>query len=312
MTPYFRNCLIAMGTLVLAGMVRMPMERGLTADFREKGLLAKPVELATQKKLGQGFFAVTLGGLRSLVSTIHHLRAFAFFEEQKWDQVADTYDTIVQLSPHSPFYWDLGHWHMAYNAASHYQHDTDLPPMRANAEWRKWVKKGTAFLEEGIRQNPDKPYLWKQLGWLYANPLKLTDYDKAADAYHMAVMCSENQHSPYLRRAEAYAVARSSRIDEALPLVREVWEKELGNVPTLRGLRYALEVRANPAVDRDSLISELFRDRRHAYKILSDYYLAQDDFPMDGVTSQLRKLEEEFEVPPNMSVFKLYEEIHGR
>lgn len=295
--------LLAAGLLLVAGIARMPVEQALTEDLRAQELLSKPLDLETRKKVGQGFWAVSLGGLRTLVATVLNLRAFSYFEGQKWEQVADTYDTIVQLAPNSAFYWDTGHWHMAYNAAAHYQMDASLPEIRAQAEWRKWVLRGTAFLEEATRQNPDNALLWKQLGWLYSDPNKLVDYDKAAAAYGKAIEIGGTL--PYVSRARAYALARSETgIDKVLPLIKELQTEPGGNVPTMRCLRFALEMRDNPSRDPHLLALDLFSSTRRAYEDLTNYFLGvRDNFPMNGVATELRRLERDLAIPAEQSVF---------
>ena len=298
-----RRTLLAVGLLLVAGIVRMPVEQALTEELRAQSLLQKPLNLETRKKVGQGFWAVSLGGLRTLVATVLNLRAYGFFEGQKWEKVADTYDTIVQLAPNSAYYWDAGAWHMAYNAASHYQIDASLPEIRAKAEWRKWVLRGTAFLEEGTRQNPENALLWRQLGWLYSDPNKLVDYEKAAEAYGKAVEIGGTL--PYVARAYVYAKARTEDgVDEVLPLVRQLQAEPGGNVPTLMSLRFALEMREQPDRDAHLLALDLFGDSERAYELLGNYYLSSSEgFPMNGVAAEVRRLERELKVPSERSIF---------
>ena len=286
-----RRILLACLVLVAAGIVRMPLEQAMTRDFRQSGMLKEPLAVDTRRKLGQGLVAVSLGGLRSLVASMLHLRAYGFFENRRWDGVAETYDTIVQLAPDTGFYWDNGHWMMAYNAASHYDNNYDnFPPARAAAEKRRWILKGTRFLEEGVRLNPDNSRLWAELGSLYSNRLKIVDYDKSAAAFARAADLPGAL--PYMRRFQAYAMARSpDLIDQALPLVRELRSQKGGSVPTLVCLHFALEVRENPAIDPIRTAVAIFGDEEKAFRILSDYYLdAESGLPVDGVESALEAL----------------------
>ncbi len=313
MTVHRRYQLAALGLLVVAGIVRAPVEQALTEDLREKQLLQRPLDLGVRKKLGQGFWAVSLGGLRTLVATVLNLRAFAQFENYEWTKVADSYETIVQLAPHTAYYWETGSWHMAYNAAAYYdRNDLGLPDLRARAEWERWIRKGAAFLEEGVRQNPDSALLWSRLGWLYVDPNKIHDYDRAAEAFGRAVATGDAL--PYIRRFEAMAMARSEKyIDDALPLVRRIMAEDGGAPPTLLCLRFALEHRENPDIDSDALALELFRTRENAYRQLGDHFLdIRGDYPMNGVASYLRKLERTLEIPEDDSVFRARESLENR
>lgn len=312
MTAQLRNTLLAAGVLLAAGTARMPVEQALSEDLREKQLLREPLDIATRKKVGQGFWAVSLGGLRTLVATVLNLRAFSQFEAQRWTALAESYDTIAALAPHSPYYWDTGAWHMAYNAASHYKLDADLPPLEARAEWRRWIQRGTAFLEEGTRMNPDSALLWKQLGNLYRDPNRLIDYDKATEAFARAI---ETGRAPgYVHRFHAYAAARSDEYaDQAPSLVRELHRRRENRTPTMNSLRFALESRADPGRDPLALAGELFPSPRHAQRQLTDYYVdIRNHFPMDGVAPALRALEEHLGVPEDQSAFELRREIERR
>ena len=307
MTPHRRQLLLALGLIMAAGLARVPLESHLTADFRDRGLLRPPLELETRKKVGQAFWAVSLGGLRTLVATVLNLRAHAFFETQQWERLADAFRTITQLAPATRYYWDTGSWHMAYNAASHYHYESDLPELRRRLLWRQWIEKGTDFLKEGIRQNPDDWRLWASLGNLLSDPNKLIDDEAAAAAYHQSV--ATGNALPHIRRAEAYALARvPERADEALPLVRRLIEEPGGRVPTLASLQFVLELRSNPGLDPYELALQLFGNPRTAYDRLGNYFLdVRSRLPLDGVAPALRRLEEELDVAAEQSVFKARE-----
>ena len=313
MTVHRRFQLAALATLVVAGIVRAPIEQALTEDLREKKLLQQPLDLEVRQKVGQGFWAVSLGGLRTLVATILNLRAFGQFENQEWIKVADSYETIVQLAPHTAYYWETGSWHMAYNAASYYdRNDIGLPDLRARAEWEAWIRKGGAFLEEGVKQNPDNSLLWSRLGWLYVDPNKIRDYDRAAEAFGHAVEAGNAM--PYVRRFQAMAMARSEKYaDEALPLTRRIMEEDGGAPPTLLSLRFTLEHREDPDIDSEELARQLFGTDANAYQILGNHYLdIRGDYPMNGVGTYLRKLERLLKIPQEESVFTAREALEQR
>ncbi len=313
MSPQLRRNLAAALFLIVAGLVRAPVEQRMTEALRRDGLLRPPLELATSKKLGQGFWAVSLGGLRTLVASILSLRAQTFYEENYWEGVADTYDTIVQLAPDSPFYWDTGYWHLGKNAVSYYRNNyEDLPPARARARQREWLRRATRFLEEGIRLNPDSDRLWRELGWRYLSPLNDTDYKKAAHAFRRA---SEGENAlPYMRRFVAYAMVQDpDLIDDALPYVEQLRDEPGGNVPTLMTIHFALKMRENPGLDGVGLAKEMFGGAREAYRKLGEYYLDLDmNYPMNGVKETLRRLEESLAVPEDKSVFTAREFLESQ
>jgi hypothetical protein len=117
--------IVAIALLVFGGL-RLPFEARLSGELRAAGLFPPPLEIGTRDKIGQTSSAVALGGLRTLVATFFNLRAFTFFTEQRWADVGDTFETIVDLAPRTRYYWETGSWHQSYNAASYYMNDSKL------------------------------------------------------------------------------------------------------------------------------------------------------------------------------------------
>ena len=182
MTQGKRYAVLALAILAM-GAVRLPFERALSADLQTAGLMPPKLDVKTSDRIGQTFSAVSLGGLRTLVATFLNLRAFTYFTEQRWADVAGTFDTIVDLAPRTRYYWDTGSWHQAYNAASYYLYESDLPALRRKLGWRESILAGRAFLERGIRNNPDDPVLRERLGFLLADPNKIAAFGNVGEAF---------------------------------------------------------------------------------------------------------------------------------
>ncbi|GAA5482136.1 hypothetical protein [Haloferula sargassicola] len=309
MSTQLRRTVAAALFLVVAGLIRAPVEQKMTATLRQDGLLQPPLDVATTKKLGQGFWAVSLGGLRTLVGTILSLRAQTFFEKYYWEGVADTYDTIVQLVPDSEFYWDTGAWHLSKNAVSYYRNNYEhLPADRVHAEQKYWFGRGIDFLEEGLKHHPDSARLWHQLGVRYSEPFSFQkNYRRAAHAFRMA---SQSPRAlPYMRRFVAYCMVRDpDQIDDALPYVEELRHEPGGSVPTLVCVHFTLLMRQDPSRDGLPLAERMFGSDREAYQQLGRHFLdLDDDYPMNGVAETLRALEEKLGVPEAKSVFNARE-----
>ena len=167
--------ILALGLLASGGL-RATWEAPLTTELRADGLLAKPVALGTREKIGQTSSAVALGGLRTLVATFLHLRGFSFFEAKRWDELAETFELIVDLAPGTTYYWETGSWHLAYNAASDYLYDDKMPALRRREAWRATILRGRNFLERGVRTNPDNWQIHLTLARLLSDSNKLVDY----------------------------------------------------------------------------------------------------------------------------------------
>jgi hypothetical protein len=297
--------------LLATGALRMPFEAALTRELRAAGLLAAPLAIGTRERIGQTSAVVALGGLRTLVATFLNLRAFTFFTERRWDDVYDTFNTIVDLAPHTRYYWETGAWHQAYNAASYYLYESELPPLRRNAAWRASVLRGREFLERGIRNNPDDPNLQAYLGFLLTDRNKFkafrdpdATFAAAADAYQAAA--DSGRALPYARRFQLYALARvAGRETEALALARALYQNPGNRTPTMQCVFFTLEVHANPnLIDPGRFALNVFGSAQQAYDSLSKYWLrASERLPIHGVASALKALEVELGIPASKSIF---------
>jgi len=297
--------------ILAAGGLRLPFEQQLTSDLHQDKMLPPRLEIGTGERLGQTFSAVSLGGLRTLVATFLNLRAFGFFEQQKWADVADTYDVIVDLAPRTRYYWDSGSWHLAYNAASHYLYESELPPLRRKLFWKNNIEAGRRFLERGIRNNPDDPVLRERLGSLLADPNKVTAFGDPAEAYlasYEAYRAAVETGSArnFTRRAALYSLARvPGREKEALELLHEIRSSLRVLPPTALALQYVLEYQQIPEQPVLELVDSVFPSRQVAYEILGRQWLrGRDRFPMDGMARGIRMLELELGIAEEKSVLK--------
>lgn len=295
--------------LLAAGGLRMPFERQLTNKLSEAELLPPKLEQRTGEKIGQTFSAVSLGGLRTLVASFLNLRAFTFFTEQRWGEVGDTYELIVDLAPRTRYYWDTGSWHQAYNAASHFLYGSELPPLRRKANWRASILRGHDFLERGIRNNPTDAVLRHRLGTLLSDPNKIAAFGEPAEAYEQAyeVFLSaagmENALG-FSKRFALYSLARvPGREGEALQLLKEIKMEGGPMPPTFYGLSYTLRYHDTPSLSVIELIDSVFTSREAAYDILgSQWQRTRDHFPVFGVAAALALLESDLKIPQEESI----------
>jgi hypothetical protein len=296
--------------LLAFGAARMAYESGLNRELRDAGLFPPALEIGTREKIGQTSSAVALGGLRTLVATFLNLRAFTFFTERRWADVESTFETIVDLAPRTRYYWETGSWHIAYNAASYYLYDSDLPPLRRREAWRTSVVKGRAFLERGIRNNPDDWSLRASLGFLLSDSNKFhafrdpnEAFAAASEAYRAAA--ATGKASGYVKRAEVYALARVEGCEaEALSMARKLYaEGKINHTPTMLMLMLVLEAHENPDMDVAKRAIEIFGDAEKAYDALSTHWSRTGErFPVYGVAAGLRALEKQLSIPPEKSV----------
>jgi hypothetical protein len=307
--PWQRNGILTVALLAF-GAARMPYEAGLAKELRDADLTPQPMEIGTRDKIGQTSSAVALGGLRTLVATFMNLRAFSFFQEQRWDDLAETFDTIVDLAPRTRYYWETGSWHMAYNAASYYMNDSKLPSLRRREAWRTSIHRGRAFLERGIRNNPEDWSLSASLGFLLSDINKFRafrdpneSFAAAAEAYRRSA--DTGTALPYVRRSELYALARvAGKEKEALALARSLYADQRNRTPTLLILLVILEAFENPEMDTTARALELFGTPEKAYDALTGHWQrVRERFPVYGVAATLESLEKIQNIPKEKSIF---------
>lgn len=292
-----RQIMIIVVILLVAGWVKEPWEQRMQRDFVAAGCLDPKLALGVKEKIGQTCAAVALGGLRSVVATFLHLAAFGSFEDRNWAKLCDQFDLIVALQPRTPYYWDVGAWHMAYNAAVDYREREEMPASRREALHRSFVLKGRAFLERGVANNPEDWTLLSSLGRFYGNPTKFPDYEKSAQAYEKAWKTGKARH--FEARAWLYSLARAeNRQLEALELARELFQRPGNRVDSLCCLLFVLEWSQPGAPPLESLISQCFPDHQQALRMLRTYAANNaDELPTLGVDHALQWLNRKLPAP---------------
>ncbi len=309
MKAWQRNGILAVA-LVAFGAARLPFEAGLGKELRDAGLVPAAMQIGTREKIGQTSSAVALGGLRTLVATFLNLRAFTFFQEQKWDDVAETFETIVDLAPRTRYYWETGSWHSAYNAASYFLNDSELPALRRKEAWRASIFRGRAFLERGIRNNPGDWSMLANLGYLLQDSNKFPAFRNPDETFAAAAaaygQAAENKNAPaYVRRAAFFSLARvTGKEKEALALGRSLYADPRNRVPTLQILLLILEAYENPDMDTAARAVEIFGTPEKAYEALSTHWFrTRERFPVYGVAKALESLERLLNISTKERIF---------
>ena len=134
-------------------------------------------DLKKQKDLGEaaigqidtGSFMLKLlllGGARGVVANSLWTKAEEQKRDQDWDSMATTVDLITKLQPHFLSVWTFQGWNLAYNVSVEW----DAPEDKY-----QWIKKGTQFLQEGVRKNRKSPDLIWDTAWTYYHKFGFAD-----------------------------------------------------------------------------------------------------------------------------------------
>jgi hypothetical protein len=141
-----------------------------------------------RSKLGQNLAIALLSGFRGIVADLVWLKAHGAWEEQRWYKMKEGIELTVVLQPHSISFWDIGAWHMAWNASYGESVNMKYPSEAYRKKTQKdWILAGKKFLEQGIRNNPNAYDLYFKLGWLIyqklEDPLAAVPYLRQASTY---------------------------------------------------------------------------------------------------------------------------------
>ncbi len=288
--------------LIGFGAAKLSYEDQLNKDMVENQLIQPSLKQGTNLQLGQTGAAVALGGLRSLVAAMWNLRAFIHFEKLDWIKLEESYGVITTLQPQTTHYWDTGAWHLHTNASVHYNEDRNLSPLRRKALRKLYIDKGSALLEEGVRQNPENWKLHISLARLWSDRFKLPDLQRAVTHYDnsLATQTMPGYKRKQYKRFRFYSLARiPARKKEALNDGTELFLSTSDNhLPNLVCCLFALQNAAElpekiPIPDKD-----LFPDDKTQYTWLTNYWKNRHiSYPMDGVLDKRRELAIKLGIP---------------
>ncbi len=214
---------ITLAALLIAGATALPLQTNLAKIRAAAGFTAPSLDLSLRERVGQLSFLAALSGFRSFIAAVDWIEAHIAWQDTEWGRMAGLIDTVTTLQPHSTLYWDMGAWHMAWNAAINARNNEAAEPseaLRIRKE-RQYVALGRSMLEDGIRNNPTNRILPERLGLLLSQ--RAGDHAGAASAYAQAA--SFPDAPAYVKRLAAYELDQSGGRDrEAYDALRAVYD----------------------------------------------------------------------------------------
>jgi len=251
-----RRGLIALGVLIVVGLLKLPVERDLATLHRQEHFRGVEFNLDLRQKLGQLGFIAALSGFRAIVADALFIQAHAAWENTQWGRMLWLFRQVTTLQPRVLLFWDTAACHMAWNASVAAMNDVNQPrqALRVKAQ-REYFAIGKDFLERGIQNNPDRPELYEALARLYKEKYK--DHERAAEYYGKAAALPEA--APWDRRFSAYELSFcEGREREAYERLRNLYDQgEKERLPTLiKRLKFLEDKLAIPQDQRipDTLI----------------------------------------------------------
>jgi tetratricopeptide (TPR) repeat protein len=233
---------VAMALLVASwGVVKVAWEHGLHARQETLHLRPPGFTIALRQQLGQGMGLALLGGMRGIVADLTWLEAQNAWEKRAWFKLKNLVQICVTLQPRSVLFFEMGSWHLAWNASINKRSDPNLPgePQRIREE-RLWAQAGETLVEEGLAINPVSQRLWLQLALLRHQRLK--DYAGAAEAYRQASLLPDAP--AYAERFVGYFLEKAGLEREAYEHWKRMWQRpEVQIDPSLFGDKIAERIR---------------------------------------------------------------------
>ena len=215
--------LIALAVLIVAGVLKLPVERDLTTLHRQEHFRGVEFNLDLREKIGQLGFIAALSGFRAIVADALFIQAYSAWEDTEWGRMLLLFRHVTTLQPHVLLFWDTAAWHMAWNASAAAMDDKTQPrlALRVKAQ-REYFAMGKDFLERGIKNNPDRPELYEALARLYKEKYK--DHESASEYYAKAAALPGA--APWDRRFSAYELSYcEGREREAYERLRHLYDE---------------------------------------------------------------------------------------
>ncbi len=215
--------LIALTMLIVAGLLKLPVEHDLEVRHRQEHFRSVEFNLDLREKIGQLGFIAALSGFRAAVADALFIQAHAAWENTQWGRMLLLFRQITTLQPRVLLFWDTAAWHMAWNASVAAMNDASQPrqALRVKAQ-REYFALGREFLERGIRNNPDRPELYEALARLYKEKYK--DHWLASEYYAKAATLPDA--APWDRRFSAYELSYcEGREREAYERLRSLYDE---------------------------------------------------------------------------------------
>ncbi len=215
--------LIALAVLIVAGVLKLPVERDLTTLHRQEHFRGVEFNLDLREQIGQLGFIAALSGFRAIVADALFIQAYSAWEDTEWGRMLLLFRHVTTLQPHVLLFWDTAAWHMAWNASVAAMDDKTQPrlALRVKAQ-REYFAMGKDFLERGIKNNPDRPELYEALARLYKEKYK--DHESASEYYAKAAALPGA--APWDRRFSAYELSYcEGREREAYERLRHLYDE---------------------------------------------------------------------------------------
>lgn len=215
LSPRLRRALFIALILGLWAPFKIGWEREIAREQDFLRYQGAPMTRQLRDDLGQGLTIGVLSGMRTVVADLVWLEVTVAWETEEWFKMGAYINLCTALQPRCTTFWDIGGWHLAWNASVAAAEDkTETNDLRRYRASQFWIDKGLEIYKRGIENNPEYWRLRADTGMLYQqrlaqneerNGLKAAaaqNYINAAHYYEQAVMLPDCP--VFLERFPAY------------------------------------------------------------------------------------------------------------
>ena len=288
-----------LAVLACFGWLRMPFEQRLSQELTEAHLLSPSFDRESRASLSQKGFVASFGSLRPMLAAFTALSTTKFHGNSDWESLEQAIESTVLLDPYNAYYWDLGAWHLAYNASTSSLENDALAPLQRKALFEQYIHKGDTLYARGIASRPRDVHLRLERARLWSSRHKIEDYPKVAQILQTTLAeceLSSIQRSR-IRGDLFYTLLRiPERVNDAYVLGRELYDASPTNrFPSLLNGLCALQMHPRVTVDKPLAMSQLYSSRSEALKNLGNYLNDSDThkprYGVEGLVKRMRSVD---------------------
>lgn len=218
---YFKPIAIALGILLLAGIVSRPL---MLSGW--KVVQAGQVELSletVEETLGQGVVVGILGGFRTILADFMWIKLNMSWETRDRVQLDALMRMVTTLDPRPEYFWVNGARMIAYDVpvwrvreAGGYE---ALSEARVQAINQEQADQALSFLERARGFHPESHKLVLEIAQIYLNRLK--DDAQAAEWFYRATQLPDAPY--YAARLYAELLRKQGKLEEAYAYLKELY-----------------------------------------------------------------------------------------
>lgn len=223
--PLWRRPLILVALVLgIWAPFKVAWERHIDQEIMQVRYQGVQLDHNLRDQLSQNAMIGLLGGFRGVIADLIWLMVTDAWVEKDWYTAEKNIELATTLQPRFVPFWELGGWHLAWNASVDARNDPTEPSQDERKRREQfWVQRGKDIFERGLEANPETFSMYRQLADLYDQKLK--DSAGAATYYLKA---SEMPDAPFfLERFPAYKWEAAGMDERAYRHWKMLWNRHL-------------------------------------------------------------------------------------